>query len=66
MQILWKEVGGPSILSTSKTGFGSELLKNGLRPSLVGGNHYDWKPTGVESAIDASMAMLKTVIMDRV
>lgn len=58
-RIIWKEIGGPSIVPPSKTGFGSELLKNGLKASLGGGISYDWKPAGVEIAIDASLAVLE-------
>lgn len=58
-RIVWEEVGGPSIVAPSKTGFGSELLKNGLKASLGGGIHYDWKPEGVVIAIDTSRMMLE-------
>ena len=58
-RIVWEEIGGPSIVPPSKTGFGSELLRNGLKASLGGGIHYDWKPEGVVIAIDSSVLMLE-------
>jgi PAS domain S-box-containing protein len=45
--LVWKEVGGPSVIMPSREGFGSQLVRTSVTKQLGGTIEYNWQPDGL-------------------
>ena len=45
--VQWMETGGPPVVTPTRTGFGSRLLKQSFRDMMGAGINIDYRPTGV-------------------
>jgi PAS domain S-box-containing protein len=45
--LVWKEVGGPSVIMPNREGFGSQLVRTSVTKQLGGTIEYNWHPDGL-------------------
>ncbi len=50
-ELVWRERGGPPVVTPERQGFGSRLLKSGLAADLGGGAALDFDPLGVTATL---------------
>jgi PAS domain S-box-containing protein len=55
LRLAWQESDGPKVTPPTSFGFGSRLLKEGLRRELRGRVSLDYEPTGVICVVDAPL-----------
>lgn len=53
LNMVWREIGGPSVSPPGKAGFGTRLIERGLATELRGKVRIDYRPDGVVCTIDA-------------
>ncbi|WP_374576041.1 CHASE domain-containing protein [Phenylobacterium sp.] len=56
VSIVWREAGGPTVTTPSRTGFGSRLIVSGLAHQLNGDVRLNFDPDGVTCAIAFNLA----------
>lgn len=56
LKLVWSELGGPTVSSPARRGFGSRLLERGLAADLEAEVAMDFQPQGLVCRIDAPLA----------
>jgi PAS domain S-box-containing protein len=56
LELEWRETGGPPVVKPARSGFGSRLLRQGLRAELGASAALDFQPGGVVCVIAAPLA----------
>jgi two-component sensor histidine kinase len=55
LRLLWKETGGPPVMSPTRKGFGSRLIERSLAHDLNGSVKIEYELTGVVCTVDAPL-----------
>jgi two-component sensor histidine kinase len=59
LQLVWKEIGGPSIQPPTRRGFGSALLEQSITRELGGTVTRDFDPAGLTCTITVPLERLR-------
>lgn len=61
VRLVWKESGGPPVVSPKRRGFGSVLIRDLLKATLQAEIRLEFAPEGVEFSADFPLSLLKTL-----
>ncbi|MFH6783387.1 MULTISPECIES: PAS domain-containing protein [Methylobacterium] len=55
LQLRWEEVGGPSVVAPSRTGFGTRLIERALATEMGGTARIEYHPRGIAFLLEAPL-----------
>lgn len=55
LRLRWEEVGGPSVIAPSRTGFGTRLIERALATEMGGSARIEYHPRGISFLLEAPL-----------